>query len=574
MKLSRLAALAGSLAVAALLLASARAGMRPRYIVSDHVAIHTSDGATLSAIVVRRTDEPARLPAALTFTIYVDPKQDMQTLEYSADRGYAGVMAYTRGKARSPGRIVPYEDDGRDANAVISWIAQQPWSNGDVAMFGGSYNGFTQWAAAKFANPHLKAIVPWVPNNPANGLPLQNGIFLPVNYAWIYYVTDNKTLDNAAYDDPRWRTLNSRWYQSGRAYKDIDAVAGLPNPWLHTWLAHPSYDAYWQRMGPYRTDYARINIPVLTIAGYYGDSTAIGYMRDHEMYNPRARDYLVMGPWDHFGTQGRVKPAILRGYPIDAVAKIDTWKLTFDWLDYVMRAGSRPALVSDRINYEVMGENRWVHTSSIAAMGTPERFYLSSRRVNGTFYELASKPQRGLAALRERVDFADRKTANNDSYPYIVLGKKPDLSTGYAFLSAPFAKAMAVSGFDGTVYLQVSKRDLDVGVALYEMLPTGELFQLTYQTERASYARDLSVRTLLVPGAVTAVPFAQFGMFSRWFTKGSRLLLTVDVNKNPFAELNYGTGKDVADEDIHDAGTPMEVQWLTRSFITVHVSER
>jgi uncharacterized protein len=574
MKLSRLPALVGSLAVAAVLLASAHAEPRPRYVVNNHVAIHTSDGATLSAIVVRRSDAPARLPAALTFTIYVDPYKDMQTLEYSADRGYAGVMAYTRGKASSPGRIVPYEDDGRDANTVISWIAEQPWSNGDVAMFGGSYNGFTTWATAKFANPHLKTIVPWVPNNPANGLPMQNSIFLPVNYAWIYYVTDNKTLDNAAYADARWKTLNARWYQSGRAYEDIDAVAGVPNPWLHTWLTHPSYDAYWQRMGPYRTDYTRINIPVLTIAGYYGDSTALGYMRDHEMYNPRARDYLVMGPWDHFGTQGRVKAAVLRGYPIDAAANIDTWKLTFDWLDYVMRAGPRPALVSDVVNYEVMGENRWGHAATIAAMGSPERFYLSNQRAYGKFYALESKAQPNPVALRERVDFTDRKTANNDSYPYIVLGKKPNLSTGYAFLSSPFAKAAALSGFDGTIYLRVNKRDLDVGLALYEMLPTGELFQLTYQTERASYARDMSARTLLAPGAVTAIPFAQFGMFSRWFTKGSRLLLTVDVNKNPFAELNYGTGNDVATEDIHDAGTPMEVQWLTRSFITVHVSDQ
>lgn len=76
---------------------------------------------------------------------------------------------------------MPYEDDGRDADTVISWIARQPWSNGNVGMFGGSYNGLTQWAAAKFGNPHLETIVPWVPNNPANGLPMQNNIFQLVN---------------------------------------------------------------------------------------------------------------------------------------------------------------------------------------------------------------------------------------------------------------------------------------------------------------------------------------------------------------------------------------------------------
>ena len=83
----------------------------------------------------------------------------------------------------------------------------------------------------------------------------------------------------------------------------------------------------------------------------------------------------------------------------------------------------------------------------------------------------------------------------------------------------------------------------------------------------------MSVRALLMPGAVTSVPFAQYGLFSRMFRKGSRLLLTVNVNMNPFAELNYGTGKDVASEDIHDAGRPMDVQWLTSSFVTVRLGE-
>src|SRR5438876_4737152 len=149
--------------------ASAKAG---NYITEQNILIPTSDGATLCALVVR-PDSALRLPAALEFTIYVDPKKDLERLEYAAERGYAGVMAYTRGKACSPQDIIPYEHDGRDANSVIDWIATQPWNDGQVGMMGGSYAGFTQWAAAKLSNEHLKTIVPVVPNNPGNGLPLQ-----------------------------------------------------------------------------------------------------------------------------------------------------------------------------------------------------------------------------------------------------------------------------------------------------------------------------------------------------------------------------------------------------------------
>ena len=52
-------------------------------------------------------------------------------------------------------------------------------------------------------------------------------------------------------------------------------------------------------------------------------------------------------------------------------------------------------------------------------------------------------------------------------------------------------------------------------------------------------------------------------MTSRRLEKGSRLLVMVNVNKNSFAEVNYGTGKDVATEDIHDAGEPLKIQWRT-----------
>lgn len=545
------------------------------YSLDENVVIRADDGATLCAVVVRPAGAERR-PAALEFTIYVDPKDDLSKLEFAASRGYAGVIAYTRGKGeciRQTQRIVPYEEDGRDANSVIDWIAKQPWSNGKVGMMGGSYDGFTQWATAKLANPHLETIVPIVPNNPGNGLPVQDSVFILPNYAWVYYVTDNRTLDDATYNDPKWATLPTRWYLSGRPYSDVDAIAGVPNPWLHKWLRHPGYDAYWQRMSPYRGDYARIRIPVLTIDGYYGDSTAISYFNDFQRYNPAARNYLVAGPWDHFGSQGRKKPEVLRGYHIDPVADIDTWKLTFDWFDFVMRGKPRPALVPDRVNYEVMGENRWWHTASLDAMGAPERFYLTTTRASGQSFLLSTVPQAHIGALAQEVNLADHTTMNNDSYPYLILGKKPDLSDGYAFVTAAFSRAEEVSGLDGVFHLKVNKRDIDVGIALYEVLPDGRLFQLTYYTERASYAQDMSERHLLTPGREAVIPFAQDYLFSRLIRPGSRLLLTVTVNKNAFAEVNYGTGQDVATESVKDAGAPMKVQWLTSSYVRLRVRD-
>jgi predicted acyl esterase len=378
-------------------------------------------------------------------------------------------------------------------------------------------------------------------------------------------------LDDVVYNDPKWAKLPLQWYRSGRSYREVDAIAGVPNPWLHTWLHHPAYDTYWQRMSPYRGEYARIRIPVLTIDGYYGDSTAIGYLEDFLRYNPAAKSYLVAGPWDHFGSQARQKPNALRGYSIDPAAHIDAWKLTFDWFDFVMRWKPKPELVENRVNYEVMGENRWRHEPSLDAMGRPERFYLTARKLSKAFYLLSTTPVSPANSLQQQVNLADRATADNDSYPFPILGKKPDLSNGYAFLTPPFSRATEVSGLDGLFHLRVNKRDLDVGIALYEMRTDGRLMQLTYYTERASFAKDMSRRVLLPTGKDAVVPFYQDYLFSRLIARGSRLLLTVNVNKNPFAEINYGTGKDVATESIADAAGPMKVSWLTTSYIRLRL---
>lgn len=533
----------------------------------QRVSIEAGKGLNLAATVVRTRGAAPRQPAALLFTIYAQPDADARRAEYGAARGYATVTAYSRGKAWGTGTIAPYEFDGRDADRVISWIAKQRWSNGAVGMYSGSYNGFTQWAAAKYHNPALKTIVPYVANDPGNGLPMENNIFLLVNYAWIYYVTDNKYLDDAAYAVPSGRSFNDRWYASGRSFRDVPALYGRANPWLQRWLDHPSFDAYWQSAVPYKQDFSRITIPVLTVTGYYddGQGSALNYLKDHQAYDPRAIDYLVIGPYDHFGSQRAHKDDVLRGYAIDPVAQFSTPKLTFDWFDWIMRGGPRPALLADRINFEVMGSNVWRHVRSIADMADhPQRYYLLP-------HVLSARPPRMPAFMEQSVNLADRKTVNgNDYYPFPILGAKPDLSRGLVFETEPLAHDLEIDGFfTGRLRAIINKRDMDVEAVLYQVLPDGRLMHLSYFMGRASYGDDMIARHLFVPGVERVFAFDRSRMVSRFLRKGSRLMLQLDVVKNGFAEINYGTGGDVSREDIRDAKVPLEVRWSTNSFITL-----
>ena len=202
--------------------------------------------------------------------------------------------------------------------------------------------------------------MPYVAAIPGLGLPMENNVFINANYGWAFYTTNNKYLDNKTYYDQKcWHSLPDNWYASGAAYRKIDSVDGTPNSWLQRWLKHPDYDKYWQNQVPYQNDYSAINIPVLTFTGYYdkGQISALHYIQQHLKYNSNADDYLIIGPYDHFGAQ-RGGVTVLRGYQVDPVALISTRDITFEWLDYILKGGKKTAVLKDKVNYEVMGALR------------------------------------------------------------------------------------------------------------------------------------------------------------------------------------------------------------------------
>jgi uncharacterized protein len=542
-----------------------------RYIIDTDVLIKTKEGVTLSAVLVRKVSATTPLATSLSFDICTDIDTWLSQAKTAAIHGYVGMVADPRGKRLSPDQIAPWEHEAEDANAVIDWISRQSWSNGKVGMYGLSYAGFTQWAAAKNLHPALKTIVPAAASFPAFGLPMQNNVFQFANYAWPFWVMNNKTLDYATYfDADRWGALREKWFASGRPFREIDAIDGTPNKLLQRQLQHPSFDEYWQAMQPYRKDYSGIKIPVLTLTGYFDDANAaaVNYLVDHYRYNDNAEHYLVIGPYDHSGTLQSFKSPVM-GYEIDPVAQIDSIELTYQWFDHVMRGAPKPAIVKDRINYQVMGANVWKHAPSIAAMSTqPLKLYLSAAK-DAERYRLSSNKPSGSAFVRQSVDFADRKSQLSLYDPVPV--SRDDLQANVlSFVSEPFNSPVSVSGMiTGQLVASINKRDMDFTMSFYELMPDGRRFHLSYYLARASYARDMSKRALLKPGKRTVIPFERTPLISRRMSAGSRLLMLLTVNKNSFAQVNYGTGKDVSDESIADAAVPLQVRWYSDSHIVV-----
>jgi len=309
------------------------------------------------------------------------------------------------------------------------------------------------------------------------------------------------------------------------------------------------------------------------MTGYFDDANAaaVNYLVEHYKFDPKANHYLVVGPYPHASSLTPSVPRIIRGYAIDSVAQIDSLELTYKWFDYVMRGGPRPALLKERINFEVMGANVWRHASSIDAMSNKNlTLYLTHEKV-GEKHQLAAAKPKQLAYLEQTVDFADRNSQNN-LYPAGAIVDTPKPTNGFMFVSDPFDAPVSIAGMiTGMFDVSINKRDLDVTLAVYELMPDGKLFWLSYYLGRASYAEDMSVRKLLIPGVRSFVPVSRTTLVSRQMSKGSRLLVLVSVNKNAWAQVNHGTGKDVSDESIADAKEPLHVHWYNDSFLKVPI---
>jgi uncharacterized protein len=545
-----------------------------RYIINRDVRVPTPQGGAVCALVYRPRTATARLPALLNFTIYASDQNTFEARR-TASNGYVGVEGLTRGKGCSPNHAVSHEYDGIDAAALIDWIAAQPWSDGRVGMYGGSYEGMTQWAAAKHMPRALKAMMPSVTHAPGIDFPMDGNIFVTYAYPWPFYTTNVKGLDSGTYaDTARWTSMMRKWYTSGRRYRDLPDIDGTPNPAFERWLAHPSYDAYWKSMVAAGSDFARITIPVLTTTGYYdgGQMGALWFFREHTKYLPHAEHYLVIGPYDHVGGQrGNIDPmgrrawSNVQGYELDPVADLDIGALRYAWFDYVFRGAPKPAILQDRVNFEVMGANIWKHAPSLAAM------------VDSTI------TIRLAQTVEQRVDLSDRSDVDKwgstgdlldpSSSGRALIDTTFNVANAITFASEPFERTLDVSGlFSGRLSFRTNKKDFDFTVSVFELDPQGKYMQLSYHWQRASYTNDRTRRTLLVPGRTTTLSFTNNRLTSRRVQRGNRLVVVIAIAKNPSQQINYGTGRVVADESIADAGAPLQITWLPGTQLQVRAS--
>ena len=229
-------------------------------------------------------------------------------------------------------------------------------------------------------------------------------------------------------------------------------------------------------------------------------------------------------------------------------------------------------MLKDRVNYQVMGANEWKSAPSIAAMGNGRmRLYLNPSRSGGRF-KLTASPAASGASIEHKVGLADRSDVDA---PRVggVLDAAIDTANSVVLVSEQMKEATEISGLlSGHLELVANKKDFDFSITPYELMSDGQYFMLAPYMSRASHVESLTNQRVLTPGNVERLSFAsRLRMMSRRVAAGSRLVLVLSVIKNPGQQINYGTGNDVNDESIRDAGEPLVVRWLPGSYVDLPV---
>lgn len=273
----------------------------PRFDVQHfrHVEVPTRDGVRLSASLFMPVDGEGRsdgpYPAILEYLPY--RKDDhtaarWNTHYYLAQRGYVGVRLDVRGTGSSEGTVdneytLQEQEDGYDA---IEWLAEQPWSNGKVGMWGTSYGGFNCIQVATHQPPHLAAIAPHAATDDRYNDDVHYSGGCLTCLEQLEYPLMMVAMNAVP---PHPDILGERWEAIWQEHLESP-------PWLLEWFEHQRDGAYWAN-GSLKTDYTRIACPVLMLGGWNdGYTNSIFRMLERLEVPTRA----VIGPWTHMRPDG------------------------------------------------------------------------------------------------------------------------------------------------------------------------------------------------------------------------------------------------------------------------------
>ncbi|KDO27880.1 hypothetical protein SPRG_07152 [Saprolegnia parasitica CBS 223.65] len=440
--------------------------------------------------------------------------------------GYAVVSMDIRGCGASYGvNTRPWNVQERlDSVEVLDWIVQQPFSNGQIALWGISYEGTAAYLTASMKHPAVKACVPmYMFYDVYHDIACPGGI--TQHYFPTLWQAFNSVVDSNDYGKLDLMLRMGSWFIQGvtpasTSYADlVAAVADHKNNWIATdditptllrnspSVTTPDTTAGDLSLHQVYHAFQEANVPTLFYSGWF-DATARSALQG--FCTLPASSKVVIGPWNHGG---------LQFWNVDTntsqMTEFDHFTPVLEFLQrqfQVARNPSMPELELEPlvpspthhwqrgVDYFLLGENRWQHSETWPAHTRRAIYYLSMDAplaLTPTLSHVAG----GTATMSV---LGQKSIGGNSRWHATIRIRDPiaythwDATNHLAFASPPLESPLKIVG-SAVVTLYIASSDVDADLFVYLVAVHPRTKALSYITEghmRASHRKETTAPAL------------------------------------------------------------------------------
>lgn len=484
--------------------------------IEETVWIPMPDGARLAARIWHpSTETPA--PAILEYIPYRrrdrTRMRDESMHPHFAKAGYIAIRVDMRGSGDSDGLMHDEysEQEIQDGVDVIAWIADQPWCDGKVGMFGKSWGAYTAFQVAARRPTALKAIAPVMGTDDRwlEDIHFYGGVLANDNFWWGSIMQ----LYNAMPPDPQ--IVGPRWRDMWK--ERLDSMTY----WPAQWLEHQTRDEMWDR-GSISVDYADVQVPVYFFGGWADLFRDTPFRIAEHLDGPVK---VLMGPWAHL-------------YPHEAepAPKIDFLGELIRWWDHWLKDKDTGLLDEPRLRFWIQDgvppagrhvdrPGRWVEEPEWPSPNvTTQRYWL-----NRTGLDDDAKTDEGPISVMSPTIFG---AASGDMCSFAIPGDMPadcriDAGGALSFGSSDLDSPLDILGQPRlTLEVSADKSQGFVVVLLIDEAPDGAQTLITRGFANLVH-RDGPTRVALVtPGEKMTIDVPLHGIGYR-LAAGHRMVVQV-----------------------------------------------
>jgi putative CocE/NonD family hydrolase len=492
-------------------------------VVTDHdVPVTMPDGVVLRADVAR-PDTPGRFPVIVTQTPY--NKGAYATHPFFVERGYVHAVVDVRGTGSSGGRWESFgATEQADGKTVVEWAAHQPWSDGNIGLWGPSYMGINQLFTAAQHPEGLRALFPIV----AAADPYRDIVYPGGQFNAGFMPAWSGVVLAAGIPGPRLAARDPATAARLLGEHVVGDVTTMAPTLLDALTeGERAYDGpFWRTRSPIEV-IDRIDVPTFLVGGendLFQRGTPLLYEGLRRRGVP-AR--LVIGPWNH------LEGAVGAGLPApDLPLSLD--QMALRWFDQHLKGMGTGVDATPPVTQYEEGPDRWAAAPDwpTPAIRT-QRLHL--RSAEGLSPEPAGPGEGGSSTLQQPLSgLCTGSTAQWTAGGMRIPGCTDDLRhEGHLsprWTTPPLTEPLHLNGpIAANLWISTTGADAAVTVRVVDVAPDGKATDLTDGWLSASFRAVDRGRSRLV-GGENLQPWHPFTAASRLpVPAGAPLLLQVEV---------------------------------------------